>query len=123
MKILLTSFLLFFLVQAYAADTMIVNVNANQKQFHVNLPANPTTGYQWDVVSFDSLLVQLLYSQYLRPKSNLVGAGGEMQYNFELLPGKIYPAKTIMQFKYHRPWESEGGTVKKVTIYFQKNKH
>ncbi|MBA2652522.1 MAG: protease inhibitor I42 family protein [Tatlockia sp.] len=99
-----------------------MTVNANQNQFQVTLPANPTTGYQWEVISFDSSFLQLLYSQYLPPKSQLAGAGGEMQFTFELIAGKNYPAKTTLEFKYHRPWEAEGSTLKTIKVNFQKAK-
>ncbi|CDZ78174.1 putative secreted protein [Legionella massiliensis] len=119
MRIILGSLLLSFLVLANAADTMTLTIDKNQKDFLVTLPSNPTTGYQWTVVSFDKSFLELKASQYLPPKTKLIGAGGQMQFNFALIARKTYPASTTMQFKYLRSWEPETGTLKTVTVNFQ----
>ncbi|ASQ45641.1 protease inhibitor I42 family protein [Legionella clemsonensis] len=104
------------------ADTMSLNVNPNQKEFIITLPANPTTGYQWTVEKYDKSFLKLLSSNYLAAKTKLIGAGGQMQFTFQLLKGKSYPQSTTMQFKYARPWEQEKGTLKQVTVNFSTDK-
>ncbi|MFW2570602.1 protease inhibitor I42 family protein [Legionella sp. 29fVS95] len=121
MKILLGSLLLFFMGLVNAGeDSMSVNIDPNQTQFTITLPANPTTGYQWTVKKYDKSFLQLITSHYISPQTNLIGAGGQMQFKFELVKGETYPKNTIMQFKYARPWEPESGTLKNVTVNFQK---
>lgn len=120
MRMTLAGLLLFFLGSVNAAtDTMTLNVNAQQPSFQVTLPANPTTGFKWTVTNYDQSLLQLTSSNYIAPQSKLIGAGGQMQFTFALAPGKTYPASTIIQFKYARPWESKKGSLKKVIVNFQ----
>jgi len=119
MKIILACLLVSFAVLANAADTMTIKVNKTQSEFLITLPSNPTTGYQWTVVSFDKSLFTLKTSQFLPPKTKLIGAGGQMQFNFALIAGKTYPASTRMKFKYRRPWEPATGTLKIVRVEFQ----
>lgn len=122
MKILLGSLLLFFIGLGNAGgDSMSVNIDPNQTQFTITLPANPTTGYQWTVKKYDKSFLQLVASHYISPQTNLMGAGGQMQFKFELVEGETYPKNTTMQFKYARPWEPENGTLKNVTVNFQKD--
>lgn len=119
MRIMLAGLLLIFALITNAADLMTLTVNKNQKEFSLSLPSNPTTGYQWTVVNFDKSFLQLKASQYIAPKTKLIGAGGQMQFNFALVNGKSYPASTTLQFKYLRPWEPETGTVKEIRVNFQ----
>ncbi|KTD59263.1 protease inhibitor I42 family protein [Legionella shakespearei] len=116
--ILLLALLFGYSLMAHADDVSI-DVNSNNKNFTVSLNANPTTGYQWKVVSFDKGLLTLSGSQYQKPNNKLIGAGGKMLFTFTLNKGKTYPAKTDMVFKYARPWEDKGGTVQKVTVNFE----
>ncbi|WP_347251285.1 protease inhibitor I42 family protein [Legionella sp.] len=110
------------LVNAAASDPMTINVNPKQSKFQITLPSNPTTGYQWTVTQYDKFFLQLISSQYIAPQSNLIGAGGQMSFTFELVEGKSYPATTAINLKYARPWEPENGTAKTVTVNFQSTK-
>ncbi|CEK10981.1 protease inhibitor I42 family protein [Legionella hackeliae] len=104
------------------ADNMSLNVNPNQNQFVVTLPANPTTGYQWTVEKYDKSILKLLSSKYVSAQTKLIGAGGQMLFTFQLLKEKAYPQSTSMQFKYARPWEPETGSLKQVVVNFGTNK-
>lgn len=119
MRILLSAFLLSYLIAASAADSLSINVDAQKSQFEVSLPANPTTGYQWTVQDYDRSFLKLLASQYKGPETKLIGAGGQMIFRFLLVKGKIYPKKTKMLFKYARPWDAQSGSFKKVFINFK----
>ncbi|MDI9818289.1 MULTISPECIES: protease inhibitor I42 family protein [unclassified Legionella] len=119
MRILFGGLLLAFMTFANAADTMIINVDANQPHFIITLPSNPTTGYQWIVKDYDQSFLRLLSSRYVAPQNKLIGAGGNMIFTFELIKGKTYPQNTKMTFKYVRPWESDNGTLQKISINFK----
>ena len=108
-------------MMAYADDKLTLNVNLNDPRFEVTLPANPTTGFQWSVVSYDKDLLTLSKSNYERPKTNLIGAGGQMHFMFTLQKGKNYPKSTEIVFKYFRPWETKSATVRNVTVNFLKS--
>ena len=103
-----------------AGDDLTMNVNSSQSSFVVQLAANPTTGFQWQAVKYDKNLFSLISSHYQKGQTNLIGAGGQMQFTFTLNKGKSYPAKTKMLFKYARSWEPETSTLKKVTVNFGK---
>ncbi|MBA2656405.1 MAG: protease inhibitor I42 family protein [Tatlockia sp.] len=118
MKILSAIFLFFFIGLTYASP-MNIKVDKNLNQFQINLNSNPTTGFQWELINFDKSFLQLSSSQYIPSKTQLMGAVGTMQFNFKLITGKIYPTKTSMLFKYKRPWEAKGGTLKTVVVNFK----
>ncbi len=105
----------------YAADTLTLYVDSSSPQFVVTLPANPTTGYQWTVSTYDKTMLRLTSSHYIVPKTKLIGAGGEMTFTFALNKGKAYPKATTMSFTYARSWEPKSGTLKQVTVQFTKN--
>ena len=119
MRTMLSSVLfLGFSLLAHASDDSSLSVNAAKNSFVVKLGANPTTGYQWEVVEFDKNLLTLTSSQFQKPQSKLMGAGGQMLFTFSLNKGKKYPGETSMVFKYARSWEPESGILKKVNVKF-----
>ena len=101
----------------HAGDDISMNVNKDQSSFTVTLPANPTTGYQWSVVSFDKNLLTLKESKYQAPQTRLIGAGGKMLFTFDLNQGKAYPDKTNMVFNYARSWEPDSGSRQNVIVF------
>lgn len=100
-------------------NTMTMNVAAGSEPFKVTLLANPTTGYQWTVKKYDETLFTLVSSQYMAPKTALIGAGGQMVFTFAIKPGVTLPQTSTLTFWYARPWAAKEGTEKKVVIQFQ----
>lgn len=87
------------------ATTSISSIEATTgDSFSVDLDANPTTGYQWEL-DFDSEYLQLLNRKYVprATETDLVGAGGTDTFNFRALK----PGDTEMTFSYLRPWEKD----------------
>lgn len=71
------------------------------EEFVITLPANPTTGYGWNV-DYDYDLLNLSRSEYVASPTRALGASGTSVYTFEpLLPGK-----TTIYFVYKRSWEN-----------------
>lgn len=120
MKALLGCVIFSFALISCASNGLSLNVDANASSFVVTLPANPTTGFQWSVVRFDKNLLKLTSSTFEKPKTNLIGAGGQMYFTFSLQKGKSYPVSTKIQFKYARSWEPGSGEMKNVTVHFIK---
>ncbi|MDP3268670.1 MAG: protease inhibitor I42 family protein [Legionella sp.] len=118
MKTLIGVTLLLFSLLIHAENNMVMNINTKQSGFVVSLAANPTTGYQWTVMEYDTSLLNLTTSRYVPSNSRLMGAGGKMLFTFKLVRGKSYPVSTNIMFKYARPWEADRGTMKTVTIKF-----
>jgi inhibitor of cysteine peptidase len=120
MKGLFASLLLSFSISAHAEDLLSLDVHVNDPTFVISLPANPTTGFQWSVEQYDKNILTLSSNVYEKPKTNLVGAGGQAHFTFSLKKGKQFPEHTQLQFKYARSWEPKTGTVKKVQVNFLK---
>lgn len=121
MKTLLLAGLLLFTSYVLAADDMTVNVAQGQKQFQIILPSNPSTGYQWSVKGYDKSLIKLVSSQYSAPKTQLIGAGGQMVFTFEQVKSEKLAQTSKVNLIYARPWQPEQGTLKSVTIHFNAN--
>ncbi|KTD67360.1 MULTISPECIES: protease inhibitor I42 family protein [Legionella] len=120
MKTILGLLLLSCSMMASANDNSTMDVSVNNPNFVVTLPANPTTGFQWKVVRYDKNLLILSNSAYEGTKTNLIGAGGQMHFTFELKKGKSYPESTVLVFKYARSWEPKTATIKKIKVNFVK---
>lgn len=104
--------------QATANSDELMNVNSNNPDFTISVPANPTTGFQWTVIDYDKALLNLTHSQYVKPNSKLIGAGGVMKFTFDRNSGVAYPASTEITLKYARPWQANSATIKHVRINF-----
>lgn len=109
-------FMLLISAWVYADNAMRINVAKNQNKFHITLPSNPTTGYQWAVKAYDKSLFTLVASDYNAPKTRLIGAGGEMVFTFELIKGVSRPKSSSILLIYARPWQPGVGTLKTVQI-------
>lgn len=118
MRIILACLLMGISLIANSAEALDMDVNNNETSFDVTLASNPTTGFQWSVVEYDKSLLTLTDSQYKRPKTSLIGAGGEMTFTFKLNQGKTYPKSTKMVFNYSRSWEEGTGKVQTIIINF-----
>ena len=78
------------------------------EEFSIPLESNPTTGYQWQLAyELEEGVLELIGSEYAPPASDLVGAGGVEFWSFRCLA----PGKTVIAFKYVRPWEAEEAPV------------
>lgn len=67
----------------------------------VALPSNPSTGYSWEIVELDQLVLKPTKEDF-KVESDLVGAGGTQLFFFEALKA----GQTSLQLVYHRPWET-----------------
>ncbi len=71
----------------------------------ITLPSNPTTGYRWQLIApFDEGILKLSGSEYKKPDSKLLGAGGHELWTFQA----VGPGKTRIVMEYVRPWEKDG---------------
>lgn len=68
----------------------------------IALKGNPTTGYTWNIVEYDSKILKLEGSTFVRD-SDLTGAGGVETFKFSVI-GK---GKTDLVIQYNRVWEKD----------------
>ncbi len=125
MKIFRQSLLLigcFFLSYCDAQDPAeLRKLEMNTNQFVITFPANPSTGYSWSIVSYNSKQLHLIKSQYMTPdKTRQIGAAGKMIYEFEVLDADVYPITSVIKFKYARPWDKSDSIDKTVIVSVKK---
>ncbi|MEX8501338.1 protease inhibitor I42 family protein [Leptothrix ochracea] len=84
-----------------APDSVVLNVGAT---WAVALPANPTTGYRWELLPIDPPLVHQVGDAVFEPTSSephRVGAGGMERFFLQAdAPGHV-----TLQWVYRRSWE------------------
>jgi inhibitor of cysteine peptidase len=78
-----------------------VEVRQNQS-FIISLEGNPTTGYSWEVSTFDERLLRQSAAPEFTPQSDRIGAGGIQTFHFRA----IERGETQLTLVYRRPWET-----------------
>jgi inhibitor of cysteine peptidase len=70
----------------------------------VALPANPTTGFTWEVTAVDGAILSAAGDYvFVADSTAVVGSGGTMTFSFDVLA----PGTTTLEMVYHRTFESE----------------
>ncbi len=70
--------------------------------FEVELVSNPSTGYSWDVVSYDSsVIIQVGKPVSESSNSGAVGSPGKVTYNFKA----VADGQTTLEMVYRKGWE------------------
>jgi len=87
----------------YSDPAKSIEVTIGQ-EFAIELDANATTGYQWQLAkTLDNTIIKQLGTEYRLAETGLIGAGGKEVWKFKALG----LGKTIIAMKYIRPWEKE----------------
>lgn len=95
-----------FLQMTTSVQAAAYQVSAKQPDIIIKLKSNPTTGYSWFLVKYNSHLIKPINHTYVPPISQLVGASGEEVWRFRAEPAAfIVPQQTKIVFVYSRPWE------------------
>jgi inhibitor of cysteine peptidase len=90
------------LLTAMAAEPKPIMVTVGQ-EFKISLQYNTSTGYQWQFGKPpDEKFLKLLGTEYKRPASKLLGAGGDEIWAFKA----VAKGKTRLELNYVRPWET-----------------
>ena len=94
-----------------ATSTNMIKTTPGE-EFVIKLDANPTTGYEWQLVqSIDDSLVKFVNSHYVPDMTSLLGSGGKSVWTFKA----VRAGKAQISFKYIRPWEKNTPPVKEAT--------
>ena len=67
----------------------------------VQLAGNITTGYQWEIVAVDKLILRPAGEPEYAADSKAIGAGGMYTFRFEA----VTTGSACLKMIYHRPWE------------------
>ncbi len=73
----------------------------------ITLPANPSTGYTWKLVKYDEKVLHFNGQEYVKSKSDNIGAPGIENFSFTLLPHPIDVHSTKVTLTYGRQWLPE----------------
>ena len=78
------------------------------------LDSNPTTGYQWKALPWDTEVIEQIDKPVYKSRSKAIGSGGELTFYFKALS----TGQTPLKFIYFRAFEKDVPPVKsfKVTI-------
>jgi inhibitor of cysteine peptidase len=78
------------------------------------LDANPTTGYQWKALPWDTEVIEQIDKPVYKSRSKAIGSGGELTFYFKALS----TGQTLLKFIYFRDFEKDVPPIKsfKVTI-------
>lgn len=77
----------------------------------INLEANPSTGYTWEVAELDEHVLRQVGETEFQPESSAIGASGVQILHFKA----INAGKTPLKLVYHRSWEKD---VEPIKIFF-----
>jgi len=69
--------------------------------FQLLLNANPTTGFDWRIVSYDSAIIQIKQKSFIQSETHRMGAPGKQVFKFKAIAAGAPDLRLI----YARPWE------------------
>ncbi len=69
--------------------------------FEIELTGNPSTGYIWEAVSYDTLLVKQVGEAGFEPNSDTIGSGGKYTFRFQT----VAAGQTTLVLIYYRKFE------------------
>lgn len=101
------------------ASTLEFTIQPKASYFFFSLPANPTTGYQWFIQSYDKSKLAFHHSEYKASTPGLIGSGGVERFYF-YVTDKTSPLDTYLVLKYARPWEKENSKPQNVHLTVKK---
>jgi len=83
----------------------------------IQLPENPTTGYQWHIDAFDPQVLAAAGSDFAASSGGRLGGGGLRTFVFTALA----PGSSRVRLVYRRPWEpkAQAGEAFEVRIQVQ----
>ena len=80
--------------------------------FEVELEANPTTGYQWHILSYDSSVIRQIGKPEFTGDSDKIGAPGYSTYKFET----IAPGETTLLMVYTKAGQGNEEAFRKFSV-------
>jgi len=81
-------------------------------KLEIVLDANPTTGYQWKALPWDTGIIEQIDKPVYKSKSEAIGSGGELTFYFKALS----KGQTSLKFIYFRVFEKDVPPVKSFNV-------
>jgi len=76
------------------------------------LDSNPTTGYQWKALPWDTEVIEQIHKPVYKSRSEATGSGGELTFHFKALS----TGRTSLKFIYLRPFEKNVPPIKSFEV-------
>ena len=82
--------------------------------FEITLAANNTAGYQWEISSINTSVLEKISEEYIpdNASQNIVGSGGKFVGKFKA----VNIGNSALEMVYHRTFEKDVAPVKKFNI-------
>jgi len=86
-------------------------------EIQIILDSNPTTGFSWQIMAFDSSVIRLQSQEVLHQEKNAedtirVGTPGKQLFRFKALQN----GKTKLLLDYRRPWEKSAPAANQFSV-------
>ncbi len=92
-------------VTTYTNPKQSIQINPKALTFKISLAANPTTGYQWQLLAYPKFL-RLDSHAYQPPLQAVPGRGGVETWTFTTQPSAFQSSQpSVIKLRYVRPWE------------------
>ena len=99
-----------FCEKDFAREFKVIRVPPD-RMITIDLEANPTTGFSWQLTKLsDKTVLQFVKKEYVASSENLIGSGGVEKWSFKTLK----PGKAVILLEYRRAWEKDIPAAKKV---------
>lgn len=89
-----------FLTEANDGETVNLSIGA---QVNITLPSKPATGYAWEVMPVDPVLLEQIDEPEFHSDSLAPGAEGNVVFQYSARE----MGETTLTFKYRHPWEQD----------------
>jgi len=99
-------------VQLYQIDNGRTIKMEPDDTLKIVLDANPTTGYQWKALPWDTEIIEQIDKPVYKSKSEAIGSGGELTFYFKALS----TGQTPLKFIYFRAFEKDVPPIKSFKV-------
>lgn len=94
-----------------------ITITQKHPTFTITLQSNPTTGFSWQLISYDKNLIEFVGHQFVAPRNKkLIGAPGYETWTFKAKKNVVTDQTTQIILQYARPWTKDNATKTRFTI-------
>lgn len=80
-------------------------IDLSAKTVSITLSSNPSTGYQWQLASYDTTQFKLVDKTFTPSSNHQMGSSGFVTFNFSTLRDTNHKKTSQMMFDLSRAWE------------------
>ena len=99
-------------IQLYQIDSGRTIKMKPDDTLEIVLDTNPTTGYQWKALPWDTEVIEQIDKPVYKSRSKAIGSGGELTFYFKALS----TGQTPLKFIYFRAFEKDVPPIKSFKV-------